>query len=334
MDATKYHAAISFSNSQFTVVANFGRKNFKFGIEDMLSNHYKEIFDEISSEQIDSKQVFDLVHDYLIHSGFVGTLQAFEDESSFALIKKENEIEEEKDDFSKLANKSGFFMPRKNTLGPDMLLPLSSRDRASANFGTAMAEGSQTERVQRIEELKEELIKEQQDKTKNEEIKIHTQPQQKEADSTNGKQNESRQQTSSEVEKPQDMDTSGEFQDIWKHSEPLNSSLEVSLNTTYVYSINDFSTEIRADTTDNNQLTTKEEIKEGDKEEDKEMKDESNQPQPSSIKNEEMKEPHPVKTESLNTEAKDQPVDTEMVKIEVPEQKEDQAIEKPEGNAA
>ena len=296
----------------------------------MLSNHYKEIYDEISGEQVDSKQVFDLVHDYLIHSGFVGTLQAFEDESSFALIKKENEIEEEKDEFSNLANRSGFFLPRKNTLGPDMLLPLSSRDRASANFASGLAEGSQTERVQRLEELKEEITKEQQDKAKNEEVKTQEQPQQQEADNTNGKQDEADQQISPEGEKPQDMDTSGELQSVWNYSGALNSSLEVSLNSTFVYAINEFSTEKRDNNNnDNNQPKPKEETKE----EDKEMKDESNKPASSSAPKEEEKETPQLKTEGSNAEGKDQPVDTEMIKIEVPEQKEGQGAGTPEGNA-
>jgi hypothetical protein len=133
----KYHAAISFSNSQCQVKANFGKKNFKFGIEDMLSNHYKEVFDEVNAEPLDSKLVYDLVHDYLIHSGFVGTLQAFEDESSFALIRKENEEETKENEFDALKSKPvGNGLPRKKTLGPDTLA-LTSRDPKPSSFNPA-----------------------------------------------------------------------------------------------------------------------------------------------------------------------------------------------------
>jgi hypothetical protein len=92
----------------------------------MLSNHYKEMYDEINKEKIDSKYVFDLVHDYLIHSGFIGTLQAFEEESSFALMKEEDF--EAKDEFAVLANNTTTKIPRKKTLGPDMLPLRRSRN--------------------------------------------------------------------------------------------------------------------------------------------------------------------------------------------------------------
>lgn len=96
----------------------------------MLSNHYKEVYDEINKIEIDSKDVFDLVHDYLIYSGFVGTLHAFEDESSFALIQKEDcEVEDNLNKINSLLNKSTFATPRKNTLGPDMNVPLSARGK-------------------------------------------------------------------------------------------------------------------------------------------------------------------------------------------------------------
>jgi hypothetical protein len=137
MESLELKAAISFANSHFQVSVNFGTKNYKFGIEDMLSNHYKEIYDEINAEQIDSKQVFDLVHDYLIHSGFVGTLQAFEDESSFALIKdKKEKNKDPADEFQQLHNKTLSNMPRKKTLGPDMLTALSARRRPSESILT------------------------------------------------------------------------------------------------------------------------------------------------------------------------------------------------------
>jgi hypothetical protein len=92
----------------------------------MLSNHYKEMYDEINKEKIDSKYVFDLVHDYLIHSGFIGTLQAFEEESSFALMKEEDF--DAKDEFAVLANNTTTKILRKKTLGPDMLPLKRSRN--------------------------------------------------------------------------------------------------------------------------------------------------------------------------------------------------------------
>lgn len=156
LESYRLKAAISFANSHFHVSVNFGTKNFKFGIEDMLSNHYKEIYEEICAEQIDSKQVFDLVHDYLIHSGFVGTLQAFEDESSFALIKdKKVEKEEQADEFDKLHSKAVSYMPRKKTLGPDMLVGLSARNRPSESVLTDNIAESYTAREN--EEEKEVL---------------------------------------------------------------------------------------------------------------------------------------------------------------------------------
>lgn len=161
LENVKYHAAISFSNSQYSVVANFGKKNFKFGIEDMMSNRYKEIYDEISMEHIDSKDVFDLVHDYLIHSGFVGTLRAFEDESSFVSLKTKP-IEKENIEFPMLKNKSQFAIPRKNTLGPDGIMPLSARGRATAEIGSEILEGSQTARNPKHEEIKEEQYEDKQ----------------------------------------------------------------------------------------------------------------------------------------------------------------------------
>ena len=97
----------------------------------MLSNNYKGIFNEINSEVVDSKAVFDLVHDYLVKSGFVGTLKAFEDESSFQLMKKDDE--ESKDVVNDMHFKLGstsFNLQRKNTMGPDML-PLSMRANES-----------------------------------------------------------------------------------------------------------------------------------------------------------------------------------------------------------
>jgi len=126
-DAATYHAAISFGNGESSVLANFGAKSFKFGVEDMLSNHYKDIYQEIWKENIESKKIFDLVHDYLLHSGFVGTLHAFEDESSFALMRHE------RDEFiDKINDKNATFIPssfnlqRRTTLGPDAI-PLSTR---------------------------------------------------------------------------------------------------------------------------------------------------------------------------------------------------------------
>jgi hypothetical protein len=127
------------------------------------------------------------------------------------------------------------------------------------------------------------------------------------------------------------MDTSGELQSVWNYSGALNSSLEISLNTSFVYAINEFSTEKwDNNNNDNNQPKPKEETKE----EDKEMKDESNKPASSSAPKEEEKETPKLKTEGSNAEGKDQPVDTEMIKIEVPEQKDGQGTGTPEGNAA
>mmetsp|Transcript_5239 Transcript_5239/g.6220 ORF Transcript_5239/g.6220 Transcript_5239/m.6220 type:complete len:311 (-) Transcript_5239:682-1614(-) len=129
----------------------------------MLSNHYKEVYDEINKIEIDSKDVFDLVHDYLIYSGFVGTLHAFEDESSFALIQKEDcEVEDNLNKINTLLNKSTFATPRKNTLGPDMNVPLSARGKQTQpnllnNSGVKQENEKQLEFP---EELKEETHQE------------------------------------------------------------------------------------------------------------------------------------------------------------------------------
>ena len=92
----------------------------------MLSNYYKEIYQEVNKINVDSSDVFDLVHDYLIHSGFVGTLRAFEDESSFELMQTENGeyLNKMSDMYNKL-HATSFHMQRKNTLGPDMIKPLT-----------------------------------------------------------------------------------------------------------------------------------------------------------------------------------------------------------------
>ena len=126
-DTVAYHAAVSFGNTQCSITANFGSKGYKFGIEDMLSNTYKEMYEEISQETIDSKDIFDLVHDYLLYSGFVGTLHAFEDESSFDLLKKEkDELEQSGLEYHPILHKSTSFIGRKNTLN-DEAEPFSLR---------------------------------------------------------------------------------------------------------------------------------------------------------------------------------------------------------------
>lgn len=117
-DLGKY-AAVSLANAHCSIKANFGKKSFKFGIEDMLSGHYKELFEEIDEITIDPKISFDLIHEYLIHSGFVGTLQAFEEESAFKPEQKKEE--ETKDEFAALKNPSSNEKQRKKTLGPENL---------------------------------------------------------------------------------------------------------------------------------------------------------------------------------------------------------------------
>eukprot|EP00344_Euplotes_crassus_P005941 CAMPEP_0197002990 /NCGR_PEP_ID=MMETSP1380-20130617/7368_1 /TAXON_ID=5936 /ORGANISM="Euplotes crassus, Strain CT5" /LENGTH=567 /DNA_ID=CAMNT_0042421351 /DNA_START=82 /DNA_END=1785 /DNA_ORIENTATION=+ len=125
-------AAVSFTNAHCSIKANFGKKNFKFGIEDMLSGHYKEVYEQINQIKIDPKNAFDLVHEYLIHSGFVGTLKAFEEESAFELIKKEKQ-EEQKDEFAAMANISASVeKPRKKTLGPENL-KFNSKNFSTSN---------------------------------------------------------------------------------------------------------------------------------------------------------------------------------------------------------
>jgi hypothetical protein len=134
----------------------------------MLSNHYKEMYDEINKEKIDSKYVFDLVHDYLIHSGFIGTLQAFEEESSFALMNKEDF--EAKDEFAVLANNNTTTkIPRKKTLGPDMLPLKRSRNWSSSSVVSEKNIGNLTTRLPHTEEIKE--IKDEDQKEKFEETK-------------------------------------------------------------------------------------------------------------------------------------------------------------------
>lgn len=79
-------------------------------------------------ESIDSKAVFDLVHDYLIHSGFVGALHAFENESSFSFFKNDKEESQDVvDDMQQMLVSTNFSMQRKNTLGPNEIIPLSAR---------------------------------------------------------------------------------------------------------------------------------------------------------------------------------------------------------------
>jgi len=94
-------------------------KPFKFGIEDMLSSHFNEVYTEINQEEVEPQHVFNLVHEYLIHSGYVGTLKAFEDESSIEL-KNNNDEEEKKNEFEVLTKKPIGRM-RKKTLGPENL---------------------------------------------------------------------------------------------------------------------------------------------------------------------------------------------------------------------
>lgn len=47
LDATDYHAAVSFGNGECSISANFGATDFKFGVEDMLSNSYQETYNSI-----------------------------------------------------------------------------------------------------------------------------------------------------------------------------------------------------------------------------------------------------------------------------------------------
>lgn len=146
----------------------------------MLSNHYKEMYDEINNEKVDSKYVFDLVHDYLIHSGFIGTLQAFEEESSFALMKEDDF--EAKNEFATLANNTTTNIPRKNTLGADMLL-FRSRDRSSSNILSDNI-GNLSSRILHTEEIKEvnNEQKEKSEESKDKQCNSHQDLVQKDAD--------------------------------------------------------------------------------------------------------------------------------------------------------
>lgn len=154
-EAVKYHAAISFGNAQFTVVANFGNKSFKFGIEDMLSNHYKDLYEEINKIDVDSKEIFELVHDYLIHSGYIGTLQAFEDDSSFTLIHQNNcERNQEHIKLNSLLKDSEFVAPRKNTLNPDLTSSAPLHSKANKQEST-VKDDDKNSVVQWKEEVKE-----------------------------------------------------------------------------------------------------------------------------------------------------------------------------------
>lgn len=156
LKATPYHAAISFSESSYNAMVNFGTKPFKFGLEDMLGNHYKEMYEEINSKTVDSKEVFDIVHDYLVHSGYVGTLQAFESESSCRLIPEDKAINVVNTDYTKFINRSGFALPRKNTLGPEMMSLTARRESEALPYEEIGA--SLTSRDGREEEEKEPAL--------------------------------------------------------------------------------------------------------------------------------------------------------------------------------
>ena len=152
LETVKYHAAISFGNAQFTIFANFGNKGFKFGIEDMLSNHYKDLYEEINKIDVDSKEVFDLVHEYLIHSGYIGTLRAFEDDSSFSLIHNSNKEEDkEYEKQNSLLKDTDFIAPRKNTLNPDLIASTPLK----GNKEMTIKEEKKNEASQWKEEVKE-----------------------------------------------------------------------------------------------------------------------------------------------------------------------------------
>ena len=137
----------------------------------MLSSHYKEIYDEINKEKIDSKYVFDLVHEYLIHSGYVGTLKAFEDESSFALIRKEKE-EDEVNEFEKLNNKTPNPKQRKKTLGPE-LLNLTSKSIPISQGTLEKSDKGKSEKKIEIENKIEEVAQEVDGNERVEESKEH-----------------------------------------------------------------------------------------------------------------------------------------------------------------
>ena len=57
----------------------------------------------------------------------MGTLRAFEDESSFSLLKNDNDESRDIVEDMQRHTRSGYHMERKNTLGPTEMVPLSAR---------------------------------------------------------------------------------------------------------------------------------------------------------------------------------------------------------------
>lgn len=165
-------------------------------------------------EQIDSKQAFDLVHDYLIHSGFVGTLRAFEDESSFSTLKQQEEAKEE-NEFAALKNKSTFAVPRKNTLGPDSISPVRDRSKMIKPLTADPSEGSRTARGVPQKDIIEET------------------PGEKEIHDPVNKEDRKEHNNSEEQKKEEEKDSSSELVLTWHNPHTLPTSSEISLNSAF-----------------------------------------------------------------------------------------------------
>lgn len=270
----------------------------------MLSNHYKEMYDEINKESVNSKEVFDLVHDYLVHSGFVGTLHAFEDESSFALIQKEQADKDNNQDKRDALDSSSFNLRRKNTMGPDMAMPLTARNRRTGHITDEISSH------QGIEESKEEHKEPEKQLEKKEEVKDQANQQPVQADQKpNGK-----------------LFPKFELLSI---SSPIKG---VGGNLNCDGANNVF---IETSETPSNENAPKEE----DKNEDKEMEATNGNNEKAADEEEakeggaqQISEDNKDRPEGQASESPTKPIDTSMVKVDVPEGKPDPTGEQPQEN--
>ena len=76
-------AAISFSLEKIEVRVNFGESDFQFDVESYIQSVKEDEYLKLLEEETDPSEVFGLVHNYLLLSGYGATLDAYKREASF-----------------------------------------------------------------------------------------------------------------------------------------------------------------------------------------------------------------------------------------------------------
>lgn len=80
--------AVSFSHDPTDLEVNFGANPFLFNVDNFVSQELQKEFTSIQKRDTNEDEMFSLVHNYLIQSGYVNALSSFEKEASFDKIKE------------------------------------------------------------------------------------------------------------------------------------------------------------------------------------------------------------------------------------------------------